>query len=270
MLRFRRPDEPASFAARVRIAREAVTAACAAGRAPEFPDLWSDFKRHFVGAQHNKCGYCEALLSTTTGALEHYRPKAALQDLPGLRSQHGQEIHGGANVEGRLLVHLCASGYPWAAYTWDNYLLACERCNSAWKRCLFPVAERPRTVPPTEATVETPLLLNPFEVDNPADHLTFDPLGQILPRSDSPKGQATIDTCGLARPSLAAQRFEKARDTYARIVRLLDASSDHQELTLHDELCLSGAAQRPHAGMVRAIFEAQTGLRWEQIFGSDT
>ena len=47
---------------------------------------------------HNKCGYCERDISDDDKHIEHYRPK---------------------------------SRYYWLAYSWDNLLLCCSRCNKA-------------------------------------------------------------------------------------------------------------------------------------------
>ena len=47
---------------------------------------------------HNKCAYCEKDISDDDKHIEHYRPK---------------------------------SRYYWLAYSWDNLLLCCSRCNKA-------------------------------------------------------------------------------------------------------------------------------------------
>ena len=71
-----------------------------------------------------------------------------------------------------------------------------SRCNSAWKRNLFPIDEKPRTTP-LQGRNEIPLLLNPFEGEDPVDHIEYDKLGQVKALNGSKFGKATIATCGL-------------------------------------------------------------------------
>lgn len=269
MLRFLRPPVPSRFERLVRDARTEVQAACDRGEAPEFRDLWSSFKDHFARAQYNKCGYCEALLTTSTGALDHHMPKGALDLLPADHFKHGRERPDTSNVEGRLLDRVCERGYHWAAYLWDNYVLVCDRCNTGWKRCLFPVAEAIRAIPPVGGARETPLLLNPYDAEDPAEHLFFDPFGQVIARGGSARGQATIDTCGLWRPSLVTSRFEKATLAYASIRRLLEAPTKEAEEAVYNEIRRAGALDLPHAGMIRAIFQENTEQPWDMVFGAE-
>ena len=75
----------------------------------------------------------------------------------------------------------------------------------------FPVQEVPRSKAPDEASVETPLLLNPFFGPEPKENLEFGRLGEVKARNNSPIGFETIRTCGLDRPSMRENRIRLAR-----------------------------------------------------------
>ncbi|MFT3771429.1 MAG: hypothetical protein QM820_38940 [Minicystis sp.] len=267
MFRFHRADAPEGFEARVAIARKAIADRVDAGQCLDdehFPDLWSEYKRHFWRVQFGKCGYCECKLREP-GDVEHYRPKKAIQALPDNPDLWGKEIDDGTNVEGRRPTWISPWGYHWLTYAWSNYLLACERCNRAWKRNLFPIAETERSVPPDPGVPETPLLLNPFEGEEPTAHLAFDRYGQIRPRNGSLHGWETIRTCGLDQESLRDRRADKARVAFQLIRELARTTGEEKRIArakLHD----MGRPSSEFAGMVRSIFETETCCRWRDMF----
>lgn len=82
---------------------------------------------------------------------------------------------------------------PLRTFDWLNHLLACTTCNSHEKRDQFPVDGNGR-----------PLLIDPTAED-PFDHLLLT-LSLGVYRSLTPKGQATIDVCGLNKPGLTNGR----------------------------------------------------------------
>ncbi len=131
MLLFRRPPEPPGFDQRMAPHRRRVEASVEAGERPEFEPAWRSYKAHFARAQYGKCGYCEALaLATGVGDVEHFRPKGEVSELGDDPETWGRERRGLANVEGRKTRRVSERGYWWLAYTWENWLLACERCNA--------------------------------------------------------------------------------------------------------------------------------------------
>lgn len=271
MMRFRRPAEPPGFLGNVKEARERVEEALRSGRhlgdgEDDFPPLWRSFKTILATAQHGKCGYCERYIATHGGDVEHYRPKGRLQALPDDRSKWGQDhIHTGLMVKSRSLEKLCDQGYFWLAYEWTNYLVSCARCNQWWKRCLFPVAETPRSLPPQKGVNETPLLLHPFGDEDPIKHLSFTDFGQIEPRDGSAHGRATIDTCGLDQLSVVKSRKGIARRTNQVVMDILRVKDIEEHLRLVTRLREMGDEEREHAGMVRSIFEVETGLSWSEL-----
>lgn len=216
-----------------------------------FPDLWKHYKRYFMQAQCRKCAWCENPVLGEYGAVDHHAPKSEV----GILVAAGQEKPWQNATSGRRVDRFC-SGYWWLAWEWDNWLLSCTICNSEWKRTLFPVAETPRPTPARGSTY-TSLLLSPFGTVNPLDHLEFDETGQISARNGSPKGNATITTCGLWRPSLVSFRHDLAQDA-ARHCRAFMLGEEGALVTLRR----LADDRRPFAGVIRSIVRQQLGLDW--------
>jgi hypothetical protein len=292
MLLFRRPGEPKGFSKHVAPARRAVRLAVAAGqKLDQIPEVWREekHKRAFSVAQHGKCGYCETFALNHPAAMEHHAPKGELQVLVA----EGSEAEDLYNVRDRETPEISATGFHWLALAWDNWLLACERCNTGWKRSLFPVREdvafleavevayrlggieavkallatkAPR--PPHPRRKLTPLLLNPFGPEDPVDHLDFGRLGGIAARNGSDHGRETIRTCALHRESLRRIRQGIAMDAFRHVERLTHALAaqdlDAAGRAVHDLLSIGGE-DRAHAGMVRCIVLSQLALRWPQL-----
>jgi hypothetical protein len=106
--------------------------------------FWKDAKTQLKQESHHKCAYCEANTAVVAhGDVEHYRPK---------------------------------SKYWWLAYTYDNYLYACQICNQTYKGDHFTIGgiEMPEpAIPPA---------LTEAHVANYIGHLSPDPLdaaGQV-------------------------------------------------------------------------------------------
>lgn len=264
MLLLMRPSKPSDFDSKVAEAQRAVEEAIRAGRAPEFPELWTEFKEHFVKAQYFKCGYCEVYSGNHPGSMDHYAPKSEVHEL----IDKGAELDGGQRVRGRRTKPVSDRGYWWCAYSWGNWIFVCERCNSVWKKCLFPVTEEPRRLPPDPATRETPLLLNPFGPEDPVEHLWFSELGQVAAQGGSLRGQATIDTCGLDRESLRSVRQRTAHKAYRHIECLLEGIESGNWERAGDaleNLLDLGHEEAPHAGMVRSIVKSELELPWNEF-----
>ena len=152
-------------------------------------------KDALLRAQHKKCCYCESKFrANSPGAVEHFRPKGAV------RRESG---------EGRLY-----PGYYWLAYSWNNLLVSCERCNSSHKGSLFPLAdERKRSRSHhDDIGVETPLFIDPSKED-PRKHIRFE---RAAVAARTQKGRTTIAGLGLKRSDLEELR----RDRLALIQRL--------------------------------------------------
>jgi hypothetical protein len=268
MIHYRRPPAPSGFPSAdvlqvVQDLRDAVEVAVADGTWPdvslEFPDHWGGHKAVFAAAQHHKCGWCEAEVTNETGAVDHHAPKASV----GRLRRPGVELEDLTNVRGRSTrppIH--RSGYWWRAYDWDNWLYACNRCNSAWKLDLYPIAEEPYPEP-REGRAITPLLLHPYEGPDPREHLLFDANGAVRARNNSPYGKATIATCGLDRPSLQQAREKAAEAIVSLSKHAKDALDREDSGGFRDMLrdlhrCL--APKYPFSATLRCCAEAVLGF----------
>jgi uncharacterized protein (TIGR02646 family) len=70
--------------------------------------FWKEAKTQLRKESADKCAYCEATTAIVAhGDVEHFRPKSV---------------------------------YWWLAYTYDNYLYACQICNQSYKNDAFPTA----------------------------------------------------------------------------------------------------------------------------------
>ncbi|MCP4661944.1 MAG: hypothetical protein GY856_41605, partial [bacterium] len=199
------------------------------------------------------------------GAVDHFRPKSAVSELEDDPATWGREKPHLTNVEGRRPRPLSDRGYWWLAYEWSNFLFACERCNTAWKRSLFPVADRSRrALPPRPDTDEAPLLLDPYGDAHPADHFRFGDQGSVEPKDGSPMGFETIRTLGLDRESLREFRKEKARRANWLVRSLREAEAEAVDEIL-DDILEMGHADYAHAGMVRIILKQEVDIDWSEL-----
>lgn len=143
-------------------------------------------KRSLKADQHDKCAFCEAIFdANVAGDVEHYRPKGAVQ-----------------TAAGKLY-----PGYYWLGYSWPNLSYACPDCNEYRKRDRFPLVAEAARARDHHADVanEEPLLLDPYGVRDPRDHIRF--RGEA-PIGNTPTGEATIELLALDRITLSRDRLE--------------------------------------------------------------
>ena len=136
---------------------------------------------------HQKCSFCEQQVTKCTdnnledcsSTVEHYRPK---------------------------------SQYYWLAFSWDNLLWCCHRCNQN-KANNFEIEnseveynknfqENIHTSANTYHSIENPKMIHP-EIESVIDKLEFD---KGIIDSDDLRVKYTIKTCGLDRDSLNEKR----------------------------------------------------------------
>jgi hypothetical protein len=224
--------------------------------------IWGDVKPYFMAAQHRKCGFCEVIITESTGDVEHFRPKNAVWSL----AEPGEEQESLVNLRGRKFNKDFASGYWWLAYNWGNYLVSCPTCNQKWKSALFPIAEQRLSAPTIgDEESETALLIDPFGNESPVLHLAFDELGQVQAFQNSHLGRATILTCGLDRESLRSSRYEKALRAFAMLKKLAKVSSAEEIIEILRDFYLLGRAEFVHSGMIRCIFQQNTRMSWDAL-----
>ena len=114
-------------------------------RSKHFKSLWSDSKvKDFLyRSQHGKCCYCERKRDKRETDVEHFRPKAEVEE---------KENH---------------PGYWWLAYSWGNLLIACKKCNQEYKKSRFPLKDEKRRAYTEDCDIneEEPFLINPLKED---------------------------------------------------------------------------------------------------------
>ncbi|RPD44144.1 hypothetical protein DNI29_22370 [Hymenobacter sediminis] len=101
--------------------------------------FWKTAKTQLKKESGGKCAYCEANTEIVAhGDVEHYRPKSV---------------------------------YWWLAYTYDNYLYACQICNQVYKSDNFPIAGTALLQGPTISATTTDA-----EIDQLVGQISPDPL----------------------------------------------------------------------------------------------
>ena len=136
----------------------------------------------------SKCAYCESSVVGGDMDVEHYRPKAGISEV----SEH--------------------CGYYLLAYDWNNLLGSCPFCNRLRsERAMWPSKSRGGTSgkgsafplmheqfrawsPDDDVSLEYPLIINPA-IDDPVDHIAYDPLGHAIGLTK--KGETSIRILGL-------------------------------------------------------------------------
>jgi hypothetical protein len=209
-LHFQVPDDDDAWQTWVSECADALTSLAPGADRPRVnEDLYKRMRSRFLEASHKKCAYCEVKLAAgqRQGDVEHYRPKGQVRDVAGKIVK--------VVVEGVEQKH---PGYYWLAYEWTNLLPACAACNRragdvssgtlTGKGEIFPTLDNWWAPDKDQVDAEKPALLNPW-VDDPGDHLIFDPeTGIVGGRTE--RGRVTIEVLGLNRDGLPEGRRDAA------------------------------------------------------------
>ena len=170
-------------------------------------------KQALINMQHGKCCFCESKIQHIAfGDVEHYRPKAGYR-------QHDNDA-------------IQKPGYYWLAYSWDNLLLSCERCNRQYKKNLFPLlhSEKRAKNHTDDVYIETPLLINPTLME-PKNHIGF--RDEIpYPIDESIYGKTTIKILGLDREELNEVRRTKLEElkNLVDLIKLSESRPNQEDL----------------------------------------
>lgn len=161
------------------------------GRYRSVPGLMGKLEAAFA----HKCAFCEVGIAPGAGEIMFYRPVGS----PGVR------------------IDPSAYYYPWLAWDWSNFCLACRDCMLV-REPGFKVVQK--AVPDGShleqenaafyAGLEDPYLLNP-RIDTPIAFLQFGENGEILAREGSERGRYTVANLKLNRPALVQKRKEAAQ-----------------------------------------------------------
>ncbi|HEX3526804.1 MAG TPA: hypothetical protein VH988_07035 [Thermoanaerobaculia bacterium] len=228
---FRRPADQEPWYVRWKARADAETqralVACAQKKGKAYKPrrgLWGikKLKEHLESLFRRKCAYCEARFgSVSWGDVEHYRPKKRVAEAPG------------------------HEGYYWLAYSLENLLLSCNKCNrEGGKLDQFPVENKhARTPEEMLGGTEKPLLLCPYDEAEEADprkHLRFltrsegELWGHVEGLTD--RGKATIRVCNLERKELVDDR----RQAQVMVVLMLATAYDARAAAIRDSMTQTG------------------------------
>jgi hypothetical protein len=271
VIQYRRPTVASDFKATVRphveyIAKKAKTKAKKRlewdGR-----EVWKKYKSDFSEKQHRKCGYCESKAAASQdGDVEHIAPKGEVWALPADPKKWGVEAEPGLarlKTNSREKIIVSQRGYWHLAYDWNNYLFACTVCNSKYKLSYYPLLPAPKKnwSPSKLSKKHVAQLLNCFDEPAPWRHFSYDrTTGAITEKT--PRGLATIATCGLFRETLRQDRLEVIRDAERFCRRIAD---DPDEVNAWQDLVEIGGEDRAFAGAVRGVAEDLLELDWDVI-----
>jgi hypothetical protein len=188
--------------------------------------LYKRQRDRLLAATHQKCAYCELSLTVgqRKGDVEHYRPKGAVRRLDG---KVVKVLRDGVEID--------HPGYYWLAYDFHNLLPACIACNrragdaasgtNTGKSDIFPTLDDHWAARPEEVPAEQPALLNPW-LDNPAEHLVFDPDTGVV-AGITERGRITVRLLGLNRDGLPEQRKKACEDVRRTVqISIGDAARD--------------------------------------------
>lgn len=122
-------------------------------KSKDFKALWSEakVKKFLYESQYGKCCYCERTRDKIEVDVEHFRPKAEVEEA---------EDH---------------PGYWWLAYSWENLLIACKKCNQKYKKSKFPLKQGSERAYGENSALdeEKPILINLLEED-PEKFIDYD------------------------------------------------------------------------------------------------
>lgn len=143
--------------------------------------------------------------------------------------------------------------YPGRAYTWENYLWACGKCNTHFKGTQFPrdISGKPLLVDPSDPT------------DDPRNHLEFTPTtGKLVHRTE--KGKETIRVLGFdRRGNLDNARRDAWRSLQANIIQYgacCDRGDSQLALGLQQTIC-----RHPLASALYALFDLLASPRGAEL-----
>lgn len=176
MIYFDRGDEPGAL---VRVRDQRLALAQIAGR-PKTLDGYDleEVRQALLAAQGPWCAYCGGTIEEKVDPIEHVRPKGAADGVDWSQARPPaplEAFYAWFEAGGSWKVRDKAR-YWWLAWTWENLLYTCGKCNTAYKQNWFPceAGSMPldeRHAPPG---AERPLLVDPSRED-PLDHIRFTP-----------------------------------------------------------------------------------------------
>lgn len=188
--------------------------------------IWRSFARHLRQMSYGKCWYSEADDPQSFFDVDHFRPKS----------------------EARRSDQIVDEGYPWLAFSWDNFRYAAQRSNrlstdeetdeTVGKGSWFPLIEGSRVACWNDRceAEEQPVLLDPTNPDDVA-LVGVDETGAVCPSrfcvgSGVQRVERSIELYGLNLPRLTEARRRVMRgvgEQYELLMQHLTAAKEHPQ-----------------------------------------
>jgi hypothetical protein len=187
--------------------------------------VWRGFARYLTQMSYGKCWYSESDCVQSFKDVDHYRPKK-------------QAKRSGTETD---------DGYPWLAFSWDNYRLAAQRSNqinrdentdeSVGKGAWFPLMTGSKKATWDDRCIaeERPVLLDPASVtDVRLIEVTANgkmgPTKLCLGEYERTRVSTTVRLLGLDLPGLVSARLRAMR-MVQEIVELVEKNKTAAELS---------------------------------------
>ncbi len=219
---------------------------------PQFVPLWTrdrKVKEYLGKSQYGKCCYCEQKRNLAESDVEHFRPKAELKE----NKKH--------------------PGYWWLAYSWDNLLISCKKCNNR-KGTNFPLKDESKRVfsEKDDLQKEEPFLINPL-TENPEKFIKYDipenntkpPMIKAIGKCE--RGDKTVnELTGINSENVPLRRAEKF-EHYLYLCKYLallkkDNSNNCAEIEqVKKDMRKMQDSSSEFAGLARDYFIRVLGLR---------
>ena len=205
-------------------------------KSKDFRSLWSSdpkVKKFLHGSQHDKCCYCERTRDQVEVDVEHFRPKAEVEEA---------ENH---------------PGYWWLAYSWENLLVACKTCNQKYKKSKFPLRDESKRAweESSDLGKEEPMLINPLEED-PEEFIEYDLSAKFMAKAvgKCERGRKTVDELtGINDERVMQKRAQMAKEY--RICAYLKNDSRGELRSMGDESLRTYVSRRSEfSGFARFYF----------------
>ena len=206
-------------------------------KSKDFRALWSEakVKKFLYESQYGKCCYCERKRDKIEVDVEHFRPKAGVEEA---------EDH---------------PGYWWLAYNWENLLIACKKCNQEYKKSKFPLLGSERAYGEnSDLAKEEPILINPLEED-PEEFIEYDLSAKLMAKAvgkcERSRRMVADELTGINDEEVMKERAHMYKREY-RICCAYLKNNQNSELRLmgNESLCTYICRRSEFSGFARFYF----------------
>ncbi|HEX6748514.1 MAG TPA: hypothetical protein VF092_14550 [Longimicrobium sp.] len=188
-------------------AKAAADKVAAGGDPDDGAHVWRKLKNQLAVLLHDKCWFCETVITRSDNAVDHFRPKNRVSDA--------------ANPH---------TGYRWLAFDRSNFRYSCTFCNSlrkgggtkGGKADRFPLLDEScRLYAPGALDQETPTLLDPCDINDwellGCKQENGEPCPATQDSMDKLRAKTSIEIYHLDHEPTCKQRHTAAVDLIANV-----------------------------------------------------